>query len=184
DVVLDERAGARAPEMRDRVIYVSASCGVCGTSSIESVARQSSYPVADTALSVPLATLLGLPAALRESQQLFDRTGGMHAAGLFVDGAAVCVREDVGRHNAGEKALGWALREGRVPLEDAVLQVSGRLSYELVQKAAMAGVPVLAAVSAPSAAAVELAEEVGMTVVGFSRGTSLSVYTRPDRVVA
>lgn len=183
DVVLDHRAGARAPEMRDRAVYVSSSCGVCGTSSMEAVARESSYPVAEATLSVPLTTLLGLPAVLRESQQLFDRTGGMHAAGLFVDGATVCVREDVGRHNAVDKALGWALREGRVPLHDAVLQVSGRLSYELVQKAAMAGVPVLAAVSAPSAAAVDLAEEVGMTLIAFSRGQSLSVYSRADRVI-
>jgi FdhD protein len=183
DVVLDAAAGALAPEMRDRAVYVSASCGVCGTSSIEAVARESHYPVADADLAVPLATLLALPATLRESQQLFDRTGGTHAAGLFVDGATLCVREDVGRHNAVDKVLGWALREDRVPLRDGVLQVSGRLSYELVQKAAMAGVPVLAAVSAPSAAAVDLAEEVGMTVIGFSRGESLSVYSRADRVI-
>ena len=180
DVALD--AGARAPQLRDRAVYVSASCGVCGTSSMEAVARESAYPPAEVALTVPVATLLALPDALRRQQPLFERTGGMHAAGLFVDGAAVCVREDVGRHNAVDKALGWALREGRVPMNDGVLQVSGRLSYELVQKAAMAGVPVLAAVSAPSAAAVELAEEVGMTLVAFSRQHSLSVYSRADRV--
>lgn len=176
--------GARAPERRERAVYTSASCGICGTSSIEALARTSSHPVANPGVRVRLATLLALPDRLRERQRLFDRTGGVHAAGLLLDDELVCVREDVGRHNAVDKVLGRALRDGLVPLTGAVLQVSGRLSYELVQKASMAGVPVLAAVSAPSAAAVELAEEVGMTVVGFSRGTSLSVYTRPDRVVA
>lgn len=183
DVVLDGATGARATERRERAVYVSGSCGICGTSSMESVARISSFPVADAELQVPLATLLSLPETLRGSQRLFDSTGGVHAAGLFVDGVAVCVREDIGRHNAVDKVLGWALREGRVPLRDAVLQVSGRLSYELVQKAAMAGVPIIAAVSAPSAAAVELAEETGMTLIGFSRTASLSVYSRPDRVI-
>lgn len=182
DVALDAAGGARAPERRDRAVYVSGSCGICGTSSIEAVARTSRFPVADVDLSVPLAALLALPGTLRASQTLFDRTGGTHAAGLFVGGELVCVREDVGRHNAVDKTLGWALREGRVPLHDAVLQVSGRLSYELVQKAAMAGIPMVAAVSAPSAAAVELAEEAGMTLVAFSREDRLSVYSRPDRV--
>lgn len=183
DVALDASAGAQAPARRERAVYVSGSCGVCGTSSIEALARASRFPVADVELAVPLATVLALPRALRAQQRLFDSTGGVHAAGLFVDGEPVCVREDVGRHNAVDKVLGWALRQGRVPLHEAVLQVSGRLSYELVQKAAMAGIPVVAAVSAPSAAAVELAEETGMTLVAFSREESLSVYSRPDRVI-
>ncbi|GAB2623849.1 formate dehydrogenase accessory sulfurtransferase FdhD [Pseudactinotalea suaedae] len=185
DAALDRGAGARAPARRERAVYVSGSCGICGTSSMEAVARASSFPVADITLEVPLGVLLGLPGVLRGSQQLFDRTGGFHAAGLFDrDGRLLCVREDVGRHNAVDKVLGWALREGQVPLRRAVLQVSGRLSYELVQKASMAGVAVIAAVSAPSAAAVELAQEVGMTLVAFSRTESLSVYSRPDRVIS
>ncbi len=185
DVALDREAGAVPPSAdRRRAVYVSASCGICGTSSLDALARATSYPVADVGRRVPLATLLAMPDRLREQQALFDRTGGVHAAGLFVDGEPVCVREDVGRHNAVDKVLGWALREGRVPAHDSVLQVSGRLSYELVQKAGMAGVPVLAAVSAPSAAAVDLADELGLTLVGFSRGTSASVYTRADRILA
>lgn len=184
EVTLDRLAGAvpPAPETR-RAVYVSASCGICGSPSMAAVAHSSAFPVAGVELQVPLATLLALPDLLRARQPLFDKTGGTHAAGLFVGDEAVCVREDVGRHNAVDKVLGWALREGRVPVHDAVLQLSGRVSYELVQKAASAGVPVVAAVSAPSAAAVELAEDAGITLAAFSRGSSLSVYTRPDRVV-
>ena len=128
-----------------------------------------------------------LPDRLREAPALFDRTGGVHAAGLFRledDGARaelLCVREDVGRHNAVDKVVGWALREGMLPLSGTVLQVSGRASFELVQKAAMAGIPVLAAVSAPSSLAAELAEESGVTLVGFSRGTGFNVYAGHDR---
>lgn len=185
NVVEVRLADDAAPPSSDsrRAVYVSASCGICGTSSLEAVARASAFPVADVDLRVPLGELLALPGRLREHQRLFDLTGGVHAAGLFVNGEAICVREDVGRHNAVDKAVGWALREGRVPLHDAVLQVSGRLSYELVQKASTAGVPVIAAVSAASATAVELAEEVGITAVAFSRGESASVYSREDRLV-
>ncbi|WP_420113088.1 formate dehydrogenase accessory sulfurtransferase FdhD [Pseudactinotalea sp.] len=183
DVTLDAGEGAQAPARRERAVYVSGSCGICGTSSIEAVARASHFPVADVAATVPLATLLTLPEALRRQQRLFDGTGGTHAAGLFSGEQTLAVREDVGRHNAVDKVLGWALRGGRLPLHDAVLQVSGRLSYELVQKAAMAGVPVVAAVSAPSAAAVDLAENAGITLIGFSRATTLSVYSRADRVI-
>ena len=170
----------------ERHVYTSSSCGVCGTSSIEAVRRVGRHDVAADAASYPLAELLGLPDRLRAGQAVFDRTGGVHAAALFVPGAdgleLACLREDVGRHNAVDKVVGWALRELGMPLRGCVLQVSGRASFELVQKAAMAGVPVLSAVSAPSALATELAEESGMTLVGFNRGSSLNVYTGAGRV--
>lgn len=181
--------GVAPPDLSlERHVYTSSSCGVCGTASIEAVTKTSRHPVADEDLRIPLPELLALPDRLRAGQGVFDRTGGVHAAGLFtVDdaGAAelVCLREDVGRHNAVDKALGWALREDLLPLRRAVLQVSGRASFELVQKAQMAGVAVLAAVSAPSALAVDLALRGGQTLVGFSRGTSLNVYAGADRVV-
>jgi len=129
--------------------------------------------------------LIGLPDQLRAAQETFDRTGGLHAAGLFTaTGEPVCVREDVGRHNAVDKVIGWALREGRVPLVGHVLLVSGRASFELVQKASMAAVPVLAAVSAPSSLAADLAAECGLTLVGFLRGATMNVYAGEARVAA
>jgi FdhD protein len=129
-------------------------------------------------------TLSGLPDRLRDRQKVFETTGGIHAAGLFTfDGDLLAVREDVGRHNAVDKVLGWALLAGRVPLAGCVLMVSGRASFELAQKAAMAGVPVLAAVSAPSSLAVDVAVEQGMTLVGFLRGESMNVYAGAERVV-
>lgn len=178
DVVLPETG---------RNVYTSSSCGICGTDSIEAVRKSSHFSAADDSLSVPVEVLAGLPDRLREAQAVFDKTGGVHAAGLFRindDGEAelLCLREDVGRHNAVDKVVGWALREGLLPLAGTVLQVSGRASFELVQKAALAGIPVLAAVSAPSSLAAELAQETGMTLVGFSRGTSLNVYAGSGRV--
>jgi FdhD protein len=141
------------------------------------------YPVAGDPLRVDTALLARLPDALRAAQRVFDRTGGLHAAGLFTaDGELACVREDVGRHNAVDKVVGWAVRERRLPLAGQVLMVSGRASFELVQKASMAGIPLLAAVSAPSTLAADLADEVGMTLVGFLRGDRMNVYTHPDRV--
>ena len=135
-------------------------------------------------LTVPARTLADLPDRLRAAQRTFDRTGGLHAAGLFTAGGDLLVlREDVGRHNAVDKVIGWAVRENRLPLAGHVLLVSGRASFELTQKAWMAGIPVLAAVSAPSSLAVELAREVGITLVGFLRGDGCNVYTRPERVV-
>jgi FdhD protein len=132
---------------------------------------------------VPARVLAQLPDRLRSAQRTFDRTGGLHAAGLFTAaGEMVVLREDVGRHNAVDKVLGWALREGRLPLTGHVLLVSGRASFELTQKAWMAGLPVLAAVSAPSTLAAELADEAGMTLVGFLRGESMNVYSGPQRV--
>ncbi len=170
----------------ERHVYTSSSCGVCGTASIEAVRRVGPHDLSADTTAHPLAELLALPDRLREGQAVFDRTGGVHAAGLFLpeaDGLALaCLREDVGRHNALDKVLGWALRERGTPLRGAVLQVSGRASFELVQKAGLAGVPVLSAVSAPSSLAVELAEDLGMTLLGFNRGSSLNVYTGRDRV--
>lgn len=170
-----------------RHVYTSSSCGICGTDSIESVSKSSHYSPAADPLSVSAEVLASLPDILRKSQRLFDDTGGVHAAGLFRiedDGGAnlLCLREDVGRHNAVDKVVGWALREGLLPLSGTVLQVSGRASFELVQKAALAGIPVLAAVSAPSSLAVELAEASGLTLAGFSRGTSLNIYAGDGRI--
>ncbi|MDQ1052971.1 FdhD protein [Arthrobacter sp. SORGH_AS 212] len=170
-----------------RNVYTSSSCGICGTDSIEAVRKSSHHSPAADPLTIDAHVLAALPALLRKSQRLFDDTGGVHAAGLFRiedDGGVqlLCLREDVGRHNAVDKVVGWALREGLLPLRGTVLQVSGRASFELVQKAAQAGIPVLAAVSAPSSLAVELAEASGLTLAGFSRGTSLNVYAGDARI--
>ncbi|MGX1613670.1 formate dehydrogenase accessory sulfurtransferase FdhD [Micromonospora chalcea] len=166
-----------------RNFYTTSSCGVCGKASIESVRTRSRFAVRDDPLTVTAELLAALPDRLRAAQRAFDRTGGLHAAGLFTaDGETVVLREDVGRHNAVDKVIGWATREGRLPLAGHVLLVSGRASFELTQKAWMAGVPLLAAVSAPSTLAVELAEEAGMTLVGFLRGPTMNVYTGAARI--
>lgn len=176
--------GALVAAGRERNVYTTSSCGVCGLASIDAVATTSRFDVAPDPVRVTPEVLAVLPDRLRDQQAVFDRTGGVHAAGLFdADGTLLALREDVGRHNAVDKVVGHALREGRLPLTGSVLQVSGRASFELVQKAAMAGIPVLAAVSAPSSLAVDLAERLGVTVVGFSRGTSFNVYSRADRLV-
>ncbi|MFI7481005.1 formate dehydrogenase accessory sulfurtransferase FdhD [Kocuria sp. M1R5S2] len=173
----------------ERHVYTSSSCGVCGTASIEAVTKVSAFEPARDGVRLPVPALLALPDRLRAGQKLFATTGGVHAAGLFrfpEDGAdpeLLCVREDVGRHNAVDKVVGWALREGLLPLRSTVLQVSGRASFELVQKASMAGIPALAAVSAPSALAVELADSTGITLVGFSRGASFNAYAHHERIV-
>ena len=168
-----------------RHVTTTSACGICGTASIDAVRKSSHYPITSP-LDQPLIkaeVLARLPDELREQQKLFEKTGGVHAAGLFApDGELLRLREDVGRHNAVDKVIGAAFRDRLLPLADAILQVSGRASFELVQKAAMAGVPVLAAVSAPSSLAVELASEAGVTLVGFSRGKSMNVYTHPGRV--
>jgi FdhD protein len=182
DVVLD---AAVPPPQTDpsRNFYTTSSCGVCGKASIDAVRTRSRFDVADDPLTVPAATLARLPDTLRAAQRTFDRTGGLHAAGLFTAaGDLLVLREDVGRHNAVDKVIGWALREGRLPLRGHLLLVSGRASFELTQKAWMAGVPLLAAVSAPSTLAAELADEAGMTLVGFLRGPTMNVYAGAQRV--
>ncbi|MEI3868622.1 formate dehydrogenase accessory sulfurtransferase FdhD [Microbacterium sp. CCNWLW134] len=168
-----------------RNFYTTSSCGLCGKASIDAVRTVSSYDIALDQARVPAAMLSGFPDELRRQQDVFDKTGGLHAAALFdaATGEALVVREDVGRHNAVDKVVGWAVLNDRLPLAGTVLQVSGRASFELVQKAVMAGIPILAAVSAPSSLAVELAEDSGLTLVGFLRGASMNVYTHPDRIL-
>ncbi|MFK3979346.1 formate dehydrogenase accessory sulfurtransferase FdhD [Micromonospora sp. NPDC050397] len=182
DVVL--AAGVPAPDPSlERNFYTTSSCGLCGKASLDAVRTTAAWSVAEDPLRVDPDLIAALPDRLRAAQRVFDRTGGLHAAGLFgADGELLCLREDVGRHNAVDKVVGWALRSGRVPLRGTVLLVSGRASFELVQKAVMAGVPALAAVSAPSSLAVDLAEDSGLTLVGFLRGASMNVYTGAHRL--
>ncbi|MHA6618668.1 formate dehydrogenase accessory sulfurtransferase FdhD [Pseudonocardia sp. DLS-67] len=167
----------------ERNFYTTSSCGVCGKASLDAVRLRTRYSPADDPVRVAPDLLATLPDVLRERQRVFDSTGGLHAAGLFTaEGEPLVVREDVGRHNAVDKVLGWALMQGRVPARGSVLVVSGRASFELAQKAVMAGVPVLAAVSAPSSLAVELAAECGLTVAGFVRDGRMNVYCHGDRL--
>jgi FdhD protein len=160
---------------------MTASCGLCGRRTIESLqARVTSVAGAWT---VPAATVRYLPDVLRSAQRVFDTTGGLHAAGLFdLDGTLRHAAEDVGRHNAVDKIVGRYLLEDRLPLDRAILFVSGRTSFELVQKALLAGIPLVAAVSAPSSLAIELAEACGITLCGFVRGGTLNIYTHPERI--
>lgn len=167
----------------ERNFYTTSSCGLCGKASLDAVRTASTWSVAEDPLRVTPALLAALPERLREAQRVFDRTGGLHAAALFsATGELVVVREDVGRHNAVDKVVGHAVRNGMLPLRESILMVSGRASFELVQKAVMAGIPALAAVSAPSSLAADLAEENGMTLVGFLRGSSMNVYAGADRL--
>jgi FdhD protein len=167
----------------ERAFYTTSSCGICGKASIDAIRPRTAYPVQGDPVSFSAEMLLQLPERLRAAQQVFDRTGGLHAAGIFdATGELLVLREDVGRHNAVDKVIGWAVRENRIPLSGTVLLVSGRASFELTQKALMAGIPALAAVSAPSSLAVELAEEVGMTLVGFLRGDTMNVYAGAQRI--
>ena len=164
-----------------RHFYTSSSCGVCGKGAIEAV--QVSAPRVESRLQVAADVIASLPDRLRESQRAFAATGGLHATGLFDgSGELICLREDVGRHNALDKVVGWAFGEGLLPLSSHLLCVSGRLSFELVQKAAVAGCPVLVAVGAPSSLAIELAEDRGVTVCGWVRDGRVTVYTEPWRV--
>jgi FdhD protein len=182
-LTVDLRPGVPVPDPSlDRLAVTSSSCGVCGKASIEAV-TVACIPVSGDGLAVPSAVLTAIPARVREAQKVFEQTGGLHAAAVCdAGGEVLCVREDVGRHNAVDKVIGWAATERRLPLAGMVLFVSGRCSFEVVQKAAVAGVPLIAAVSAPSSLAVELADQVGMTLVGFLRGDSMNIYTHPTRV--
>jgi len=164
-----------------RSFYTSSSCGVCGKGALEAVAVDA--PRVESDLVVPFEVVVSLPARLRAAQRTFELTGGLHATGLFSpDGGLLCVREDVGRHNAMDKVIGWAFGAGLLPLTRSILCVSGRLSFELVQKAVMAGVGMLVAVSAPSSLAVQLAVETGLTLVGFTSATGFNLYTGGWRV--
>jgi FdhD protein len=166
---------------RERNFVANASCGLCGKTTLDQL-ETTCAPVADGP-TLPRSVLLDLPRRLRAAQSVFDRTGGLHAAGCFsTDGTATVVREDVGRHNAVDKIIGWATFERRLPLSDQVLVVSGRVSFEIVQKAAVAGIPIVCAVSAPSSLAVEAGARFGQTVVGFVRDDRANVYTRPERI--
>jgi FdhD protein len=169
------------PERLRRHFYTSSSCGICGKGALEAVAVQA--PAVETDLRVEAALLASLPDRLHEGQPTFALTGGLHATGVFsASGELLCVREDVGRHNALDKVVGWAFREGRLPLAEAILCVSGRLSFELVQKAASAGCPFLVGVGAPSNLAVELARAQGVTLCGWARTDRVTVYATAERV--
>jgi FdhD protein len=166
-----------------RNFYATSSCGICGKAALEDVEVRCAPVAAGT--WVPASVLVSLPDALRAKQRVFDRTGGLHAAGLFTPaGEMIALREDVGRHNAVDKVIGEQLLAGRVPLADHVLQVSGRASFEIVQKAAVAGIPVVSAVSAPTSLAIDAAERFGMTLVGFVRDGRCNIYAHPERVTS
>jgi FdhD protein len=176
------RPGVTPPAL-ERAFYVSSSCGACGKASIASLRLRA--PAIDAVpLTVTPAVIGSLPERLRAAQPRFAATGGLHAAGLFRrDGTLLCAREDVGRHNALDKLVGWALGAGRLPLSELILAVSGRVSYEILQKAVAAGLPLIVAVGAPSSLAIELAEQLGVTLVGFVRPGGFNVYVRADRIV-
>ncbi|MBL1078556.1 formate dehydrogenase accessory sulfurtransferase FdhD [Nocardia sp. 2] len=180
--VLDVQLRAPVP-VQPRSFLTNSACGLCGKTALDEVRIRTNHPIPAAGPDLDPRILAALPGELRSRQSVFDATGGLHAAGLFTpDGEALAVREDVGRHNAVDKLLGWALREHRIPAHDLILMVSGRASFELVQKAVMAGIPALGAVSAPSSLAVDLAVESGMTLIGFLRGESMNVYSGFDRV--
>ncbi|MER5179179.1 formate dehydrogenase accessory sulfurtransferase FdhD [Streptomyces sp. NPDC002896] len=182
--------GVAVPDITlERNVYTTSSCGLCGKASLDAVRTTARWPIDDTGdgsappVRLEPELLASLPDRLRAAQRVFDRTGGLHAAALFTeDGELLDIREDVGRHNAVDKLVGRALQNGGLPLSRTILLVSGRASFELAQKAVMAGIPVLAAVSAPSSLAVDLAAETGLTLVGFLRGDSMNVYAGEHRI--
>lgn len=184
DVALAPHVPPPNPELA-RNFTTTSACGVCGKASIDTVVTQSAFDSATDDLRIGADDVLALPDRLRDGQAVFEKTGGLHAAALFDgdSGELLVLREDVGRHNAVDKVIGWAVMGDRLPLRHCVIQVSGRASFELVQKAAMAGIPVLSAVSAPSSLAADLADDRGITLVGFSRGDSMVIYTRPERIL-
>jgi FdhD protein len=178
---VEVRAPAFDPARLRRSFYTTSSCGVCGKGALEAVAVEA--PRVESPLRVPAALVAALPDRLRAAQAAFAATGGLHATGLFdVDGRLLCAREDVGRHNAMDKVVGWAFRASLLPLAGSILCVSGRLSFELVQKAAVAGCPLLVAVGAPSSLAIELAEDRGITLCGFVRDGRINVYSEAWRI--
>jgi FdhD protein len=186
NVILAELAPEATPDFvkMKRHFFAASSCGICGKASIDSIrSRLLAAPNPDFRLDAEI--LVCLPDALRSSQDVFQRTGGLHAAALFdARGKLLVLREDIGRHNAVDKLIGWALLEGLVPLSDSVLLVSGRGGFEIVQKAIVAGVPVVASVSAPSSLAVQLARELRLTLIGFLRGRRFVIYAGEERVAA
>jgi FdhD protein len=180
---IDVDAPGFDPDRLVRSFYTSSSCGVCGKGALEAVAVEA--PRVESTLRLSAAAVASLPGKLSGEQAAFAVTGGLHATGLFTAGGELlCLREDVGRHNAMDKVIGWAFRKQRLPLREDVLCVSGRLSFELVQKAAVAGCPVLVAVGAPSSLAVDLAADRGITLCGFVREGRVNVYTEPWRIVS
>ncbi|NKY49220.1 formate dehydrogenase accessory sulfurtransferase FdhD [Nocardia vermiculata] len=180
--VLDIRLRTPVP-ITPRGFVTNSSCGLCGTTALDQVRTRSRFPLPAPSPLIDSALLARLPDVLRSRQTVFDVTGGLHGAGLFAtDGTVLAVREDIGRHNAVDKVVGWALREGRVPVAETILIVSGRASFELVQKAVMAGIPILGAVSAPSSLAVDLAADNGLTLAGFLRGDTMNLYSGADRI--
>ncbi|RIH86479.1 Sulfurtransferase FdhD [Calidithermus roseus] len=184
NIVNVELRGESLPDLErlERHFYTTSACGVCGKAGLEQLRLRGQRPLAD-ASRIRAEVLPQLPQKLRRAQGLFERTGGLHAAALFdLEGNLLALREDVGRHNALDKLIGWALLEGKLPLEEKVVLVSGRASYELCQKALAAGVPILAAISAPSSLAVELARQFNLTLVGFLR-ESFNIYSAPERIL-
>ena len=184
NAVLVELRSQKIPTLEgmDRQGVMTSACGVCGQRTVKDLAERG-VEVVRSKLGVTENLLLDLPLMLRANQQVFESTGGLHAAGLFSsDGTVEVVREDVGRHNALDKLIGWSMLQGRFPLDDKILMLSGRVSYELVAKAAVAGIPIIAAVSAPSSLAVNLAKSFGITLAGFVRKSSFNLYTHPERV--
>ena len=171
-----------ASRVAERHFIATASCGICGKASLDEVALRTD-PIPTGSPVVPRSVILALPDALRAAQRAFDETGGLHASGLFSPaGELMVLREDVGRHNALDKAIGSQVLAGRLPLNDTILMVSGRVSFEIVQKAAVAGIPIICAVSAPSDLAISAAERLGVTLIGFLRGDGFNVYTHDNRI--
>ena len=182
NVVTARLVGAPGRASIERLVMTSSACGICGSASIEAV-HLAGHPELETGPVVPFDVLSTFPDVLRSGQAAFSETGGVHGIGLFNQaGEMLCIREDVGRHNAVDKVLGWAMLEGRLPLSESILMVSGRVSFEIVQKALQAGVPIVAAVSAATSLAVGLAENVGMTLVGFLRGSNGVIYSNRQRI--
>lgn len=182
-VEIDLAAGSPLPEPSQRNLFAASGCGLCGKASIQEIRRRGLRRPSST-LAVAPEVLCRLPGLLRERQKIFGRTGGLHAAALFdSSGRLLVLREDIGRHNAVDKVIGWALLEGRIPLREAILMVSGRGGFEIVQKAIVAGLPVVASVSAPSSLAVQLAREMGQTLIGFLRGRRFVVYSGDSRLL-